>query len=382
MTRESVSQEIKQARVEGMENKAGSVPRLVSILSGLVMILIAWLFFSGELYRFYASMLFFYYSLLGEMWWSVIGLGITQTLILIPLRIIRVAQQANIGEFKKKTMEMKGEHEQTFYIKKRVESGDRVILFYTIDFFIQLASYLTIGRLFLTDFYNKALDANLLYNFVKYPTYPIEGIVFKIPYPWFSKTIDFGWENLLWVWGVLILVQVAIFALRYFLKVIVMQGRDVEILPKKLAKYTSGYVVILMLIAWVLVRNFPSGWSIRWFTGLITIPNRRFNTVTALVTFGTLMWFGVNRIKRKTDLAINLKVKTEVIEGTQKEMFTDTLRTAVLVGLGAYFITNQIPSAFELSIFTLELISLASPLTLDRIITKAVKASRKIDNVD
>jgi len=49
-------------------------------------------------------------------------------------------------------------------------------------------------------------------------------------------------------------------------------------------------------------------------------------------------------------------------------MFKDSLFTATLVGLGAFFITNQIPSAFELSIFTLEVISLLSPFTLDKAI--------------
>lgn len=53
-------------------------------------------------------------------------------------------------------------------------------------------------------------------------------------------------------------------------------------------------------------------------------------------------------------------------------MLKDTLKNATLIGLGAYFITNQIPSAFELSIFTLEIISLASPLTLDRIILGSI----------
>ena len=38
-----------------------------------------------------------------------------------------------------------------------------------------------------------------------------------------------------------------------------------------------------------------------------------------------------------------------------------------------YFITNRIPSAFELSIFTLEIISLAAPLTLDKFILKMKK---------
>jgi hypothetical protein len=54
-------------------------------------------------------------------------------------------------------------------------------------------------------------------------------------------------------------------------------------------------------------------------------------------------------------------------------MLADTLKAAALVGGGTFFITNRIPSAFELSIFTLETISFFSPLTLDRVILASVK---------
>lgn len=59
---------------------------------------------------------------------------------------------------------------------------------------------------------------------------------------------------------------------------------------------------------------------------------------------------------------------------TEKDLFSDTIKVAAFVGLGAFFVTNQIPSAFELSIFTLEIISLTSPLTLDRIILSSKHA--------
>ena len=64
----------------------------------------------------------------------------------------------------------------------------------------------------------------------------------------------------------------------------------------------------------------------------------------------------------------------EVIKRTEKDLFKESLQVASFVGLGAFFITNQIPSAFELSIFTLEMISLFSPLTLDRIILSSNKS--------
>ena len=65
------------------------------------------------------------------------------------------------------------------------------------------------------------------------------------------------------------------------------------------------------------------------------------------------------------------------IEATEKRLFADSVKTATLVGLGAYFITNHIPSAFELSVFTLEVISLSSPFTLDKLVVRANKKQAK-----
>jgi hypothetical protein len=56
-------------------------------------------------------------------------------------------------------------------------------------------------------------------------------------------------------------------------------------------------------------------------------------------------------------------------------MVKNTFKKAAFLGLGAYFITNLIPSAFELSIFTLEIISFLSPFTLDRMIFASQKSS-------
>ena len=61
-------------------------------------------------------------------------------------------------------------------------------------------------------------------------------------------------------------------------------------------------------------------------------------------------------------------------------MFKDTLFSATLIGLGAFYITNHIPSAFELSIFTLEVISLAAPFTLDRLVLKGINVTRSSED--
>ena len=106
------------------------------------------------------------------------------------------------------------------------------------------------------------------------------------------------------------------------------------------------------------------------FTGDVSKPNKTLNTVTAIMTFLTLMWFGIQNIIRKGKLAKEKNIDEKTIDQTQRKMFSQSVFDSTLVGLGAFFITNHIPSAFELSIFTLEVISLISPFTLDKAILK------------
>jgi len=79
------------------------------------------------------------------------------------------------------------------------------------------------------------------------------------------------------------------------------------------------------------------------------------------------------KIAQKARVARSMGIPEKIIFKTQKELFISNLRSAFLLGLGAYYITRLIPSAFELSIFTLEIISFSSPLTIDRLIFSQFK---------
>jgi hypothetical protein len=245
---------------------------------------------------------------------------------------------------------------------------------------VQLISYTSIGRLFLNDFYNKPLERWLLYDFVPYPDYPIRDRFFKIPYLWFNDTVDLGMRWVWITWAVILGIAAVTYIARSYLKhkkapivpdLETPQGKMLE----TVRKYTSGRVVVFVFLAWLLIRHFPVGWELRIFSGDVSIPNRKFNTITAIATFLTLVWVNVPKINKKAELARKAGMSEEVVKQTQKDMFKDTFKVSAFVGLGAFFITNQIPSAFELSVFTLEIISLFSPLTLDRIILASRKSA-------
>lgn len=181
------------------KRKLRSIP-YSSIIAGVLLVVLFFWFFSGTMYNFYANVVFYFYSFTHSMWISVIMLGAFQTLIMIPFRIIRLLDFKNIRDFLGTTLDINDTSEQQSFLKRQFKQGSWTFSFYLLDFFIQLTSYISVGKLFLTDFYTKPLNPNILYSFVKYPDYPLMDRFFKVPYPMITKTLDFGWEALIYVW--------------------------------------------------------------------------------------------------------------------------------------------------------------------------------------
>jgi len=167
----------------------------------------------------------------------------------------------------------------------------------------------------------------------------------------------------------LVVIQIIIYVVMYFSR---KNGASGFSRLKRLTSLSVGNLVLFLIVSWYLVRHFPVGWSFRIFSGDVSIPNRTLNTITAVATFFTLIWNNLPKIRKKISLAKAAGYDKEVIRRTEKELFQETLKVATVVGLGAFYITNLIPSAFELSIFTLEIISWTSPLTLDKLILSRV----------
>lgn len=362
------------------DNKLSEMIGLISlrsILASSLLIIILYAFFSGIMMQFYASIVFGFYALTQKMWVSVILLGVFQTLILIPLRIIRVRRSQNIKEFQDKTIDLEKSFLQRKKLKQQFNFGNSTFLFYLVDFMIQLTTFLSMGRLFLQDFYASPLNPTWLYSFVPYPDYPIQDRMFQIPYVVVSKTHNFGLTGVLVLLLLFSVVMISVELFRRWKKTKNQTKR--RLLSQLPVQYVITYAVIIIAASWVLAYHFPTGFDLRIFTGDVAVPNPRLNTVTAVVTFLTLLWFGYKRIERVSDLARQEGVDEDHIDRTERRLFADSVKSSALVGLGAYFITNHIPSAFELSIFTLEIISIASPLTLDKLVLRLGKKSPPAD---
>lgn len=321
------------------------------------------------------------------MWLAVIALGVFQTLLMIPFRIINLKLSANIEKFEEEVEKEKSETKQQFLLKEQVKKGDPNMLWYLVNFFTQTILYLSIGRLFLTDFYRKVLNPKLLYSFVPYPDYPIKDTFFKIPYLHATNSIDlgFGWVIVVWLIGLGLKIVKDKF-IRFYRKQ-QLSGKAGEIKNpfmvsiKNFIKNISGYFTVFLVISWVLVRHFPTGWELRIFSGDVSIPNYTLNAITAIVATIMILWLNIPKISLKGQLALSANIPEKIVKKTQNEMFKETTRSAVVIGLGAYFITRFIPSAFELSIFTLEVISFLAPFTIDKLIFSQGKLSVNFSNI-
>lgn len=349
-----------------------------SILLTSAIVFLFWVFFSSYMYRFYASLLFGIYHLTNSIWISVILLGVSQTLLLIPLRAMRVLHLGDISQFKHRVDQIESDEKQQSILKQSFFQGNRTFLFYVFDFVVQLTTFITIGRLFLTDFYQNKISPSILFSFIPYPEYPIKDKIFKIPYPRITQTIDYGLENALLVTGILIIIYLFFHALKYLIKTI-SQKESAQRSSQSINPITSGFYFVIVIFVWYLVRNFPTQVKFALFTGDVSIPNKTLNFITALASFGIIFWLGYNRIKQKGKKAAQSNIPSDVVDEIQQKMFNQLIKQAGLVGLGAYLITNQIPSAFELSIFSLEIITFFSPLTLDKLILKTAQVQTEVN---
>jgi hypothetical protein len=351
-----------------------SIPPAITIATFIVLFLLVFALLTGHTYRFYASFLFLFYSWIGKIWVAVVLLGVFQTLLMIPFRIVNLRRSIHIKEFVGQLEQVKGNKSQKLFLKKRIRKGDINVLWYIVNFFIQIISYLSIGRLFLIDFYNKKIDPDMLYSFAPYPDYPIQDTFFKIPYPVFTKTIDFGIVIMLIVWAAAIGYKITVNKLKPIyrkMKQTVDEKKDKPVLfLEKLVRNTSGSLFLLLIAGWLITRYFPVGWQIKIFSGDVSRPYPTFNLITAIMTFSVVIWLDIPKIRKKVKLARQEHVEDKIIKKTQVSLFKNTFQKALFLGLGAYFITNRIPCAFELSIFTFEVISIFSPLTIDRLILK------------
>jgi hypothetical protein len=97
--------------------------------------------------------------------------------VFLPLRFIGMALSDSFKDFEEKLDKTK-ESEQYLLFTEKVRKGDTAIVFYIFNFVVNAIAFFSAGRIFLIDFYTKKLNPNLIYKFIPYPEYPLQGTNF------------------------------------------------------------------------------------------------------------------------------------------------------------------------------------------------------------
>ena len=348
------------------------MPLLTMILIVFLVWVMIW-FFKGGSFKLYASIFFGLYNITGQVWVSVLLIGIVQNIVFLPLRFIGMRLSSSFKDVEEE-LEKTKEDRQYFLFTERVKKGDPTIVFYIFSFVLNAIAFFSAGRIFLIDFYSQKLDPNYLYKFIPYPEYPLVGTNFNFPFLKITETVSLPWSTIILVWvGVTVFLAV--------LKLLWRMGRLFLTKNKKILKARIGYNRLLftiggfggtLLVASIIIlRNIPVEFTPWLLIADLTRQNTTMNTITAIGTFLTVMHASYTRHRIDVAIAEKRGIPGDIIYKVFKEKMEQSFKNAVILGIGAFLITNQIPCAFELSVATFEVLYILSPYTFDKLLIRA-----------
>ena len=369
-----VKNESNFSEIRKIDNSRKWLPFWTSLLLIFLIVLVVW-FLKGNSFRLYASIFFLIYSITNQVWVSVILIGIIQNIIFLPLRIIGNHFDKSLKDFEDEIENIK-EDQQSLVFTKKVKEGSLSIIFYIFNFFINAIAFFSAGRIFLIDFYSDPLTLqkmNLLYDWIPYPKYPLKGINLHVPLLKVTQTMALDWPQIFMFVGAAILFFVTIRLLWRILRIFL--GRNKKVLFARI-KYNrlmlpiSGFGGVALILIVILLRHIPTAFEGFVFIADLSHQNTPMNFVTAIGTFIVTLHAGFGSNSEVAKKAEKSNIPPEIIKKVFREKMRQSLKNAVVLGLGAFFITNQIPSAFELSITVFEIMYLIYPYTFGLLIKK------------
>lgn len=351
--------------------------RILMPLATLALIIfLVWVmiwFFRGGSFRLYASIFFGLYYLTNEIWLSVILIGVLQNLSFLPLRFIGMRISNAFKDFEEK-IEHSSNRDAYLVFSKKIKEGDFTIIFYIFNFVVNAIAFFSAGRIFLIDFYTKKLNPAYLYSFIPYPDYPLVGTHFRMPFLKVIETTALSWKTIFLIWLGITLFFAVMKLLWRIVRVFLSRNEQIlhaRINYNRFIKQTGGFSGTMAILSVILLRNFPIKFEGITLVADLTRQNTTMNTITAIATFITTINAGYTGNKINMEIAIKRGADKENAEKVFKEKMKVSFKNAVILGLGAFLLTNQIPCAFELSVATFEVLYIISPITFDRMLVRA-----------
>ena len=363
------------SKIRKIDNSRTWLPFWTTLLLLFLIVLTVW-FFKGGSFKLYASIFFSIYSVTNQVWVSVILMGILQNVFFLPLRIIGNSFDKSLKEFEDELETIKKEENQSLVFNKKIKEGSLPIVFYIFNFFVNAIAFFSAGRIFLIDFYSDPLKLqkmNLLYDFIPYPKYPLKGINLHVPLFKITETMALDWSNIFMIIGLVVLFFVVIRLLWRILRIFLGHNKKVLFVRIKynhLLLTISGFGGVAIILLVFILRHIPTALEGFVFIANLSRQNTPMNFVTALGTFIVTLHSGYknnSEISKKAELA---NIPKEVIKKVFRDKMNNSFKNAIVLGLGAFFITNNIPSAFELSVTTFEIMYMIYPYTFGLLMKK------------
>lgn len=354
--------EQRQIKIRGIDNSNVWMPIATTFLVIFLIAIIVW-FLRGGSFQLYASLFFGLYFLTRQVWVAVLLLGLVQSIIFIPLHLLSQRFSNRIEDFEGE-LEKTKEDQQYFIFKEKVRKGDWSIVFYILNFVINAIAFLSAGRIFLIDFYTQKLNPHYLYSFIPYPSYPLKGTVFHLPFLEITETMAWEWRNIIILWLAPIAVAMVLRLLWRFVKPWLSGNKKIlqwRIGRNRIIAWIGGASGVLLILSTYFLRHIPVGFKSIMLAADLTRQNTVMNMVTAIGTFIITFHFGYQRNVKERKEAEIAGLPKEIIERVSKQHLKGTLRNAMALGIGAFFLTNQIPCAFELSVATFEVLAMVTP---------------------
>lgn len=371
------------AHIRQIDNRKSSLSWVTLILIVFLIILFVW-FIRGGSFKLYASIFFTLYHFTNQIWVSVILIGVIQNIVFIPLRIIGIALSNNLDDFIDKLAKTSNKSDQYFLFSKKIREGNTAIVFYVFSFFINAIAFFSAGRIFLIDFYSRQIDPKYLYSFVPVPSYPLQGNIFRFPFFNITETIALPWSTIFLIIFGFILVLSLFRLIWRLLKFALWKNKKIlsaRINYNRLLLKISGFSLTAGIIIIIFLRHIPISFESLVFSFDLSRQNTPMNFITALVTFLTVVLAGYKNNSKASAEAKMANIPSNIIKTVFRDKMKQSFNNAFILGLGAFFITNQIPSAFELSVATFEVMYVISPFTFDLILPKKKPRSVLPDQV-
>lgn len=369
------------SQIRKIDNTRHWLPLVTIILLFFLIYLFVW-FLRGGSYRLYTSIFFSIYFVTHQIWLSVILIGVFQNIIFMPLRLIGNILKKPLEDFEEE-LDKTEDKQQLLVFSKKVKEGNTAIVFYIFNFFVNAIAFFSAARIFLVDFYNYPLDRQkFLYSWVPYPKYPLNGTIFKFPFFKVTNTTALPWNTIFIIVGSFLLLTIVLRLIWRLVRFLFKKNQKIlyaRIRYNRFLLFIGGFSGVFVLGLVLLLRNIPTAFQGLLLRVDLTRPNPPMNFVTAVGTFLTTLHAGYKNhsfASKQAKLAgIDPKVVNKVFLGKMQNSF----KNALILGAGAFFITNQIPSAFELSVVTFEIMYMIYPYTLGRLLTLGTKKVKKLE---